>query len=1095
MKTQIRVWKSLVLGVAFLAMGEAGWGQSSITAIGTPVTQDFNTLTTSSSYQTWTDNTTLSGWYTKTDATSPTQYKSNQGGNFAANLYSFGSTNIAERAFGYVPSDAFTGTSGVGNGYLGWRLKNNTGKSIGSIRIVWTGEQWRKAVDANIQYIVLHYQVASSITDLTSGTFIETSSTFASPIHDEAAAASLDGNSADNRTTGITIDIDVEIPSGSEIMLRWDDLNDAVNHSLAIDDISFTATKESQTITFNTLTVKTFGDAAFDLTGSSSSRLTVSYASSDLNVATISSSTLTITGAGKASITASQAGNSTFSPATPVIRVLDVKPQAPTAIEGSDVGPVNFTANWNVASGANGYYLYYGTDPTLATYTAASVGNVLHFHLTNLIPSTDYYYRLKSINTGIYSDYSNIIKASTSAGLQTYDLSATVSFTSAELNWSNGNLAHRAVFLKAGSGSISNPETNTRYYESADWNSKGDELGSSGYYCVYYGDGTSVNLTNLYPGVLYTAQAFEFNGVDWEELYLTTVSGANNPITFTPWPTTTFTNTTPGQASAEDWTTAARWDHATVPTAALHTAVLVYIDGNCEITSNAVSNNLTIKAAHDAVSPKLTINPGGIFTVPSLSNLGTEGSLVIKSTTDAANGTGSLRYDGATSVSGTVERYMTGGLHRSPVPWHLISPGVTGGGIESFVTSSGNAIAKNGSFNYGLAPYNETTNAWTYYPASSGTGDFVVGAGYEVLRDDGDAVIDDDGTVSFMGTLNATDQSIVINYNNIGWNLVGNPFPCALDINAFLNDADNVKSIDQSFSVIYVPTLTNYRYVSIAQGANYLLPPGEGFFVKSQASPTSVPVGTIKFKTSMKSSTSSAYHSPPPKWPAVELVAEAGKDNFNTWIRYIPEMTKGLDPGYDAGLFNAGKTGFALYSRLVEDNGVDFEQQCLPDYDMQNLVVPIGLIAKQNTTINFKAIVTDFPANYKVYLEDRFTGKFNRLDESGSFYSIVLASASTGMGRFYLHTTQGTLGIENEIYDGLTIYPLPQEEKIRVLGALTLPALASVYSVDGSLVSTFILTNPAENEIPLKQVSNGVYVLQIQSDKQFVKRKISWNNN
>ena len=94
-----------------------------------------------------------------------------------------------------------------------------------------------------------------------------------------------------------------------------------------------------------------------------------------------------------------------------------------------------------------------------------------------------------------------------------------------------------------------------------------------------------------------------------------------------------------------------------------------------------------------------------------------------------------------------------------------------------------------------------------------------------------------------------------------------------------------------------------------------------------------------------------------------------------------------------------------------------------------------------------------------------------------------------------MHTTQGTLGIENEIYDGLTIYPLPQEEKIRVLGALTLPALASVYSVDGSLVSTFILTNPAENEIPLKQVSNGVYVLQIQSDKQFVKRKISWNNN
>ncbi|MEJ0030686.1 MAG: hypothetical protein WDO15_10105 [Bacteroidota bacterium] len=62
-----------------------------------------------------------------------------------------------------------------------------------------------------------------------------------------------------------------------------------------------------QTITFNALAAKTFGDATFALTATSSSALAVSYSSSDANVATISGSTVT-----RRIITATQAGNSTF---------------------------------------------------------------------------------------------------------------------------------------------------------------------------------------------------------------------------------------------------------------------------------------------------------------------------------------------------------------------------------------------------------------------------------------------------------------------------------------------------------------------------------------------------------------------------------------------------------------------------------------------------------------------------------------------------------------------------------------------------------------------------------------------------------------
>ena len=83
-------------------------------------------------------------------------------------------------------------------------------------------------------------------------------------------------------------------------------------------------TKTDQTITFDPLTAKTFGDATFDLTATASSSLTVSYASSNTSVATVSGSTVTIVGAGSTTITASQAGDATFNPATAVQQVLTV---------------------------------------------------------------------------------------------------------------------------------------------------------------------------------------------------------------------------------------------------------------------------------------------------------------------------------------------------------------------------------------------------------------------------------------------------------------------------------------------------------------------------------------------------------------------------------------------------------------------------------------------------------------------------------------------------------------------------------------------------------------------------------------------------
>ena len=95
-------------------------------------------------------------------------------------------------------------------------------------------------------------------------------------------------------------------------------------------DGTITADRQSQTITFGALTTKTYGDAPFALTGSSSSGLAVTYTSSNTSVATVSGNTVTILSNGSTTITANQAGNTTYAAANAVSHTLTVNKKSLT---------------------------------------------------------------------------------------------------------------------------------------------------------------------------------------------------------------------------------------------------------------------------------------------------------------------------------------------------------------------------------------------------------------------------------------------------------------------------------------------------------------------------------------------------------------------------------------------------------------------------------------------------------------------------------------------------------------------------------------------------------------------------------------------
>lgn len=133
--------------------------------------------------------------------------------------------------------------------------------------------------------------------------------------------------------------------------------------------------QEGQTISFNSLAAVTFGDAPFNLSGTTSSGLSVSYASSDPLVATVAGSTVTIVGAGTTVITASQAGDGTFAAAPDVMQTLTVNKAGQTitfpTLTSKTFGDPSFTLSATSTSTLS--VAYSSSNTTVATISGNAV--------------------------------------------------------------------------------------------------------------------------------------------------------------------------------------------------------------------------------------------------------------------------------------------------------------------------------------------------------------------------------------------------------------------------------------------------------------------------------------------------------------------------------------------------------------------------------------------------------------------------------------------------------------------------------------------------------------------------------------------------
>lgn len=99
--------------------------------------------------------------------------------------------------------------------------------------------------------------------------------------------------------------------------------NENFNSAQDVQQI-FTVNKATQTITFEALPTKIYGDQSFTISASSSSDLPVTFTSSNTAVATIADNLVTIVSGGTSTITATQLGNSLFEEASSVDQTLTI---------------------------------------------------------------------------------------------------------------------------------------------------------------------------------------------------------------------------------------------------------------------------------------------------------------------------------------------------------------------------------------------------------------------------------------------------------------------------------------------------------------------------------------------------------------------------------------------------------------------------------------------------------------------------------------------------------------------------------------------------------------------------------------------------
>ena len=485
------------------------------------------------------------------------------------------------------------------------------------------------------------------------------------------------------------------------------------------------------------------------------------------------------------------------------------------------------------------------------------------------------------------------------------------------------------------------------------------------------------------------------------------------------------------------------------------------------------SGNVTFSGTSSFKS--LTINAGASATLPTGNSITTVDGTVL-------NAGASLIAEGTSTVTGdvtynrTIDYVATDNLKG----WYLMASPVAHNSFSVDTFTAANDIATSDSnSNVAIATYGTSSDNWSYFLAGA-TRNFLPGKGYSIKK------ATTTGTVSFTGTLHTEDTGVDIALSSGGnrYNLLGNPYTSYINSGTFLANA----ALSETQTIwVYDQTLsTNGSYVVKTLAENFILAPGQGFFVKANAAG-----GSVNFAETNQIHTSDTFQ----RTSITEVKIQLSVNDAIQYAKlyYLNTTTTGFDVGYEGEVFGGTTDEFSIYTQLLTDNvGKKYQVQSLPNSEYETMIVPLGVKAAVNKEIIISAEALNLPAGVNVFLEDKQTDTFTRLDEANSNYKITLIEDLDGIGRFYLHTTSSDLSTNNVKQDHISIYKT-NNFTLRIVGLSKGTANIKLYNILGKEMMRAAFTSQAVKEIYLPKLAAGIYIVQLKTAAGTSNKKIILN--
>ncbi|NUY80301.1 hypothetical protein HUK80_05295 [Flavobacterium sp. MAH-1] len=320
---------------------------------------------------------------------------------------------------------------------------------------------------------------------------------------------------------------------------------------------------------------------------------------------------------------------------------------------------------------------------------------------------------------------------------------------------------------------------------------------------------------------------------------------------------------------------------------------------------------------------------------------------------------------------------------------------------------------------------------------------------------------------SFVGVPNTGIIAAPIAKGAGTFNLVGNPYPSAIDIDLFLTDPANENLVNGTIylwthntaisasipgNAQYNYTADDYAKYNLTGGVKTANPAitggveptgkvasGQSFFIDTNPALANGSY-TATFRNSMRVTSQNDQFFKVANNASAATVQTVGLEKHRAWINihnadgaydemllgYIQNATNGLDRLFDGPIFNGGNF-ISIYS-FVNNGKMSIQGRALP-FDVAD-VVPIGF--KTSVPGTFTISLEHFDGlfqNQNVYLLDKTDMSYHNLSEAD--YSFTSATG-TFDSRFEIHYQTPSLGIGDHTPNENSVYIVKSDKHIEV---------------------------------------------------------------